>query len=105
MLEAALGGDGTSSELSGPSGFVWVLDGTPIGTLVRKTLPFGDSDPAPPSRLAALGTRILPASARAAIARRTAPHGWCLTREARAHEIDPWLAVGAAVMMVELAQW
>jgi len=104
-LEAALGGDGNSSQLSGPSGFIWVLDGVPIGTLVRTQLPFDARDATPPSALTALGSRILPPGVRDVMARVTTPHGWRMQREAQARAFDPWLVIGGAVMAVEMAQW
>lgn len=102
MMDALLGADGTTAAGTGPSGFVWLVDAQPIGTLGRARLPFGGGAAAaagPTRRLSVFTSRL-----RALVAP-AAPQGWKLERLQPALAGDPRLVLAAALFAIELSHW
>jgi hypothetical protein len=103
-MEALLGGDGTASTGSGPSGFVHVVAGMIAGTLARGPLPFlttPSSDTRSESRN--LLRKILPRRLGDRLFN-LAPRGWKLVNTMPDAQ-DPRLRLAAALFAVELSHW
>jgi hypothetical protein len=106
VLDALLAGEGTTSQLSGPTGFVWLVDSQLMGTLARSRLPFG-------SELEAAGASSTTRAARfARFAKRlrefagpARPDGWKLERLQPTMPTDPRVILAAAIFAIELSHW
>jgi hypothetical protein len=102
LLDAMAGGDGSSTIMSGPTGFIYFEDGSPAGSLARARLPFeppgGEAGGRHLGRLRAL----LPARFASALVERG---GWKLERAAPSVLVDPRLLLAAALFAVELSHW
>jgi hypothetical protein len=106
VLDALLGGDGTTADTGGPGGYVWLVGSEVMGTLARARLPstVDDAAGASPSaptiagRLAAFGERL-----RAFV--RARPQGWKLERRVPRSPGDPRLILAAALFAIELSHW
>jgi hypothetical protein len=105
VMQALLGGDGTDSSASGPSGFIHLVANRPAGTLSRARLPFAIT----PTRTTPKRTNplraLLPRRLGDALFERTASRGWKLERTVPQAAEDPRLYVAAALFAVELSHW
>lgn len=103
-LDAALGGASTS-DISSPAGFLWIVQGQSRGSLRRASLPFPAADepeeqPAPhPLR------RWLPRRIADRLPRLSQPRAWRFEQQLPASDADPRLLLAATLFTIELAHW
>jgi hypothetical protein len=102
-IEALLGGDGTASTGSGPSGFVHVVAGKPAGTLGRAPLPFLTGSQANSSESRNLLRKVMPRRLGDRLFN-PAPRGWKLENTLPDAQ-DPRVRLAAALFAVELSHW
>ena len=104
LLDTVLGDGG--SEVSGPSGYVWLAEGRPAGTLRREPLPFSQP-PVTLSGIPARLARVVPERMRRRFRTLVGPTGWKLERlpEAPVVAADPRLTLAAALFAIELSYW
>lgn len=107
VLDALVGADGTVSEISRPSGFVWLTGSSVAGTLGTAPLPFlDDAATASATNVAATTSRVGKWSKRLrAILDPPRPQGWKLERLLPAPPGDPRLVLAAALFTIELSHW
>ena len=112
LLDAIAGGDGSSTNTSGPTGFVYFEGGSPAGSLARARLPFDVAGDRAGShylgRLRAALQRLLE-DPRLADGLRPHPDGWRATKRYLAHTeamlADPRGALPAYPMVLHRGGW
>jgi hypothetical protein len=104
LLDAAFGGDGTQSDISSPSGFLYTLGGAQAGTLSRARLPFSTEAMDQPKSARSL-VRFLPKRLTDALRAPSTPKGWRLERTSIPPREDPRLSIAAALFAIELSHW
>ena len=105
LADVLTGAEG--SQVSAPNAYVCTIGERPAGTLAHTALPWPETAMAtvePPALIAAT-RRLLPERARRFVSRLGRPAGWRFQREPPLLAVDPLLAIGAAIFMVELSQW
>jgi hypothetical protein len=100
-----MGGDGSSSTASGPSGYVWRSAGRASGRLYRSAWPFAEAEPAPvPRAQRPWPARVLPERFARFLRGLGGDRAWVLQAEGVGPQ-EERVVLAAMVFAIELSHW